>query len=83
MIQKVTYHILYPYIHSTIMADDDGHIILIGVPVTTFDGLKAALLADFELITAEDEPFVIRETRRKNQWTVSHVTVWKRRAISV
>lgn len=51
-----------------------------GEPVTTLDGLHAALDGRFERIgEPEDVPFVIRETRRKFQHTVSQVTVWKRR----
>ena len=48
---------------------------------TTLDGLKAALGAHFRLIGKPmDLPFVIRETRRKFQHTLSEVTVWERRA---
>lgn len=32
----------------------------------------------FELIHQSDLPFMIRETRRKHQWTVADVTVWKK-----
>jgi len=34
---------------------------------------------DFELTKTADEPFLIRETARKFQWTVSMVTTWRRR----
>jgi 5-histidylcysteine sulfoxide synthase/putative 4-mercaptohistidine N1-methyltranferase len=45
----------------------------------TFDGLKERLAAHFELIQAPvDVPFVIRETHRKYQHTLSEVTFWKR-----
>lgn len=45
----------------------------------TLDWLKKELAGDFELIEVADEPFLIRETARKFQWTVSMVTKWKRR----
>ncbi|HWU78229.1 MAG TPA: 5-histidylcysteine sulfoxide synthase [Rhodanobacter sp.] len=45
----------------------------------TLDGLKAQLAAHFELIQDPlDVPFVIRETQRKYQHSVSEVTFWKR-----
>ncbi|MCP5537327.1 MAG: putative 4-mercaptohistidine N1-methyltransferase [Akkermansiaceae bacterium] len=45
----------------------------------TFDWLENRLTPAFELISRADEPFLIRETARKFQWTVSLVTLWKRR----
>lgn len=46
---------------------------------TTLDGLKEMLGAHFRLIQAPlDVPFVIRETRRKFQHSVSEVTLWER-----
>ncbi|MHB9016542.1 MAG: putative 4-mercaptohistidine N1-methyltransferase, partial [Burkholderiales bacterium] len=46
---------------------------------TTLDGLKALLGKHFRLMTApQDVPFVIRETRRKFQHSVSEVTLWER-----
>ena len=51
-----------------------------GETVTTLDGLKAVLGARFRLIEGPLEvPFVIRETRRKFQHSLSEVTVWERR----
>jgi 5-histidylcysteine sulfoxide synthase/putative 4-mercaptohistidine N1-methyltranferase len=51
-----------------------------GESFTTLDGLKALLGRHFRLL---DEPlavpFVIRETRRKFQHTLSEVTLWERR----
>jgi len=44
----------------------------------TLDWLKKELAGDFELIEVADEPFLIRETARKFQWTVSMVTKWRR-----
>jgi putative 4-mercaptohistidine N1-methyltranferase len=48
--------------------------------VTTFDWLKQSLAPAFSLIHQTDEPFLIRETARKFQWTTSLVTVWRRHA---
>lgn len=45
----------------------------------TLDWLKNKLMPDFELVRQADEPFIIRETARKFQWTTSLVTVWRRR----
>jgi len=46
---------------------------------TTLDGLKELLAPHFRLIEAPvDVPFVIRETRRKFQHSVSEVTLWER-----
>jgi 5-histidylcysteine sulfoxide synthase/putative 4-mercaptohistidine N1-methyltranferase len=47
---------------------------------TTLDGLKEILAPHFELLADPvDVPFVIRETRRKFQHTLSQVTIWRRR----
>ena len=52
-----------------------------GENFTTLDGLKELLLPHFEMLgAARDVPFVLRETRRKFQHTVSEVTLWRRRA---
>lgn len=46
---------------------------------TTLDGLKERLCIHFRLLQAPlDVPFVIRETQRKFQHTVSEVTLWER-----
>ena len=46
---------------------------------TTLDALKALLGAHFRMLGApRDVPFVIRETRRKHQHTLSEVTLWQR-----
>ncbi|MCQ8896395.1 5-histidylcysteine sulfoxide synthase [Limnobacter humi] len=51
-----------------------------GESYTTLDGLKDILGSRFELVQGPDAvPFVIRETRRKHQHTLSEVTVWKRK----
>ena len=46
---------------------------------STLDWLKHKMAAGFTLISQSDEPFLIRETARKFQWTVSQVTVWERK----
>ena len=52
-----------------------------GESYSTLDGLKDLLGKDFELVQGPQAvPFVIRETRRKHQHTLSELTVWKRRA---
>ena len=51
-----------------------------GKPVLGFDTLKKCLGADFDLLEDCEMPFFIRETAHKNQWTVAHATVWKRKA---
>lgn len=45
----------------------------------TLEWLRDALGADFELVEAGEEPFLIRETARKFQWTLSQVSRWSRR----
>lgn len=46
---------------------------------TTLDGLKEVLSAHFRLIVAPiDVPFVIRETKRKFQHSLSEATLWER-----
>jgi putative 4-mercaptohistidine N1-methyltranferase len=51
-----------------------------GESFTTLDGLKELLEPQFELIRGpESVPFVIRETSRKFQHTLSELTVWKRK----
>ena len=50
-----------------------------GENFTTLDGLKALLGTHFRLLgKPQDVPFVIRETRRKFQHSVSEVTLWER-----
>lgn len=44
----------------------------------TFDRLKALLSPAFQLITAHDLPFLIREHARKFQWSLAHATLWRR-----
>ena len=54
---------------------EDGH------EVRGFESLKQILAPHFELIEEQNMPFLIRETVRKNQWTVAHATVWKRTSV--
>jgi 5-histidylcysteine sulfoxide synthase/putative 4-mercaptohistidine N1-methyltranferase len=50
-----------------------------GESFTTLDGLKKLLGPHFRLLEGPLEvPFVIRETRRKHQHTLSEVTIWER-----
>ncbi len=50
-----------------------------GENFTTFDGLKAMLSEHFRLVgEPQAVAFVIRETKRKFQHTLSEVTVWER-----
>lgn len=52
--------------------DDDGK------EVRGFDEIKNILTPSFRLLDRFDMPFLIRETARKHQWTVSDVSVWQR-----
>jgi putative 4-mercaptohistidine N1-methyltranferase len=45
----------------------------------TLSWLKEILLKDFDLKTIAHEPFLIRETARKFQWSQSLITVWQRK----
>jgi len=51
----------------------------VGENFTTLDGLKKVLNGHFDLLGEPREvPFVIRETKRKFQHTLSELTVWKK-----
>lgn len=50
-----------------------------GKAVTGFEGLQRELGSNFELVEDINMPFFIKETARKNQWTVAHATVWRRK----
>ena len=43
-----------------------------------FDAIKEVLNPNFTLLKEDDTPMLIREHERKFQWTVCHVSVWKR-----
>jgi len=45
----------------------------------TLGALKQKLAPDFELREVIDLPFLIREHRRKYQWSVAEVSMWRRR----
>ena len=45
---------------------------------STFDWLVSRLTPAFTLVRRGEEPFLIRETARKFQWTTSLVTLWRR-----
>lgn len=47
--------------------------------VKTLDTLKANLEDKFELVELLDVPFVIKETSRKYQHSVSQMSIWKRK----
>ena len=46
----------------------------------TLEWLQQSLTPAFNLLRCAEEPFLIRETARKFQWTTSLVTVWQRDA---
>jgi putative 4-mercaptohistidine N1-methyltranferase len=46
---------------------------------STLDGIRQCLEPIFTLEQREDMPFVLREHRRKFQWTVAEVSVWRKR----
>ena len=50
-----------------------------GKEVSTLEGLTNVLSPKFELVATHDVPFVIPETARKFQHTVSQMSVWKKR----
>jgi 5-histidylcysteine sulfoxide synthase/putative 4-mercaptohistidine N1-methyltranferase len=50
-----------------------------GKEVKTIDTLKSILSDRFELIHMQDLEFVIKETKRKYQHTISEVSVWKKK----
>ena len=50
-----------------------------GKEVKTLERLKELLKEEFELLHVEDVPFVIKESARKFQHTISQLSVWKKR----
>ncbi|MDX1302251.1 5-histidylcysteine sulfoxide synthase [Photobacterium sp.] len=56
-----------------------GGIKVHGENFTTLDGLTETLISNFELIAVKEIPFVIRETKRKFQYTLSEMTIWRKR----
>ncbi|MFY9089142.1 5-histidylcysteine sulfoxide synthase [Arcobacter aquimarinus] len=47
--------------------------------ISTLDSLKNNLSSQFELLDIIDVPFVIKETARKYQHTISQMTIWKKK----
>ena len=47
--------------------------------IKTLDTLKDNLSDRFELLETIDVPFVIKETARKHQYTISQMSIWKRK----
>ena len=45
---------------------------------STLEGIRQCLQPEFSLESREDMPFVLREHRRKFQWTVAEVSVWRK-----
>ncbi len=43
-----------------------------------FEGLSKALSGHFDLISVEDMPFIIREHRRKYQYSFAQASIWRR-----
>ncbi|MCE9687974.1 5-histidylcysteine sulfoxide synthase [Shewanella sp. AS16] len=50
-----------------------------GENFTSLDGLTESLIGQFELVAVKEIPFVIRETKRKFQHTVSEMSIWRKR----
>ena len=50
-----------------------------GVDIKTLDSLKVVLADKFDLVHTQDLDFVIKETARKYQHTISEVSVWKKK----
>ncbi len=47
--------------------------------IYTIDSMKNILEKKFELLNTQDLAFVIKETNRKYQHTISQVTVWRKK----
>ena len=50
-----------------------------GKPVRTRDRLVDLLNERFELVDTRNEPFLIREHERKNQYSIAQATLWRKR----
>ena len=48
--------------------------------IETITALKSELDSQFQLLDTIDVPFVIKETTRKYQHTISQMTIWKKKA---
>ncbi len=59
-----------------------GYIDPAGNPVRSDATLQTLLAPEFDAIEALNLPFLIREHARKNQYSIAHATLWRRRAPS-
>ncbi|MDQ8179232.1 putative 4-mercaptohistidine N1-methyltransferase [Pelagicoccus sp. SDUM812005] len=50
-----------------------------GAPVRSYQTLQSLLAPEFDEIEALDMPFLIREHARKNQYSIAHATLWRKR----
>lgn len=50
-----------------------------GKPVRSYETLQKLLAPNFEELEALDLPFLIREHVRKNQYSIAHATIWRKR----
>jgi len=58
-----------------------GYYVENGKEVRTFERLKEILGEHFEFVYREDVEFVIQETARKYQHTVSELSVWRKKSV--
>ncbi len=60
-----------------------GGFVKDGKEIKTLDTLKENLCekGDFELLDTIDVPFVIKETKRKHQYTISQMSIWKKKRV--
>jgi hypothetical protein len=56
-----------------------GYVDKNGNDVTGIDGIKRELSDTFDLVKQLNIPMMIRETKRKFQYTVCLVTVWQKK----
>ncbi len=56
-----------------------GYINENGKTILTIDTLQKVFKDTFELINTQDVPFVIKETKRKYQHTISQLSVWRKK----
>lgn len=56
-----------------------GGFVRDGKPVRTYETLQRLLSPKFEELEALDMPFLIREHSRKNQYSIAHATLWRKR----
>jgi len=56
-----------------------GYVDENGKEVETIESLQETLSQNFELLHLQDLEFVIKETRRKYQHTISQVSIWKKK----